>query len=59
MFGDKVKPNRRLTPAELEQEIITAKAFCRPVRSFINDMPTYPFFPPAPVANFDLRFKNK
>lgn len=57
MFGDKVKPNRRLTPKELEDEIVTAKAFCRPVRSFINDKPFYPFFPPAPKANFDLKFK--
>lgn len=57
MFGDPVKPNRRLTPKELADDILVAKAFRRPVRTFINDLPTYPFFPPAPKANFDLKFK--
>lgn len=59
MFGDRVIKNRRMTPAEMEQEIITAKAFRRPVRQFLHDPPTYPYFPLCPLVNFDLKYKNK
>lgn len=52
MFGDPVKPkNRRLTPKELEEDLILAKIFKRPLRTFINDTPTYPYLPVTPLAN--------
>ncbi len=60
MFGDTVKKNRRLNVYELQDEIETAKAFCRPVKSYIYDTPYYPFFPPTPIVpkvNFNLNFK--
>lgn len=52
MFGDKKTKNRRLTPQELADDLIVAKAFKKPVRTFLFDPPTYPYFPPAPRANF-------
>lgn len=57
MFGDTKTTNRRLTPRELEDEIQTAKAFKRPVRTFLHDKPTYPYFPLTPLSNFDLKYK--
>lgn len=49
-----------MTPWEQQEEKEVAAFFRRPQRKFIFDMPTYPFFPPAPVVpkiNFDLMFK--
>lgn len=61
MFGDPVrKNNRRLTPKELETDIELAKLFKRPVRTFIDDKPFYPWLVPAPKVpfpNFQLNFK--
>lgn len=57
MFGDDVSKNRRLTPKELEDELILAKMFKRPLRTFVKDPPTYPYVPLAPLANFDLGWK--
>lgn len=57
MFGDTVSKNRRLTPAELADDLLVAKAFKRPLRTFLHDTPTYPYFPITPVANFDLKYK--
>lgn len=55
MFGDDTTKNRRFTPKELADELLVATAFKRPVRSFIKDMPTYPYFPPTPKANFHFK----
>lgn len=57
MFGDPVKPNRRLTPKERADDLELAKLFKRPVRDFINDKPFYPWLPYAPVANFNLKYQ--
>lgn len=57
MFGDDLSKNRRLTPKELEDEIQTAAIWRRPVRSFIKDLPTYPYCPLTPLCNFDLKYK--
>lgn len=60
MFGDRTIKNRRFTPKEMQDEIELAAIFRRPVRSFIFDVPTYPFIPPAPIVpmvNFNLNYK--
>jgi len=61
LFGDPPKrKNRRLTVNELETEIDIAKWLKRPVRSFFDDPPFYPWLPPAPKipsVNFDLNFQ--
>ncbi len=58
MFGDKKqKKNRRLNPKEFADELEIAKIFHRPPRNYLYDLPYYPFFPPTPLANFDLNFK--
>lgn len=58
MFANdnKIKP-RRFTPQEYEWELWQAKAFCRPPRQFWGDPPTYPWLPPTPLVNFDLKYK--
>lgn len=61
MFNDEPKPkNRRFTVNELETEIEIARWLKRPVRTFVNDPPFYPWLPPTPVipyVNFDLGYK--
>lgn len=55
---DNCKPkNRRFYPWEEETEKECCRIFRRPPRTFFHDPPTYPLFPPAPLANFDLNFK--
>lgn len=50
-------PNRRFTPAEFAEELDDAKHWHRPPRSFIKDIPTYPWMPkPYSAVNFDLNF---
>lgn len=49
----KPKP-RRMTPKEFEDELIQAKAFCRPPRQMWGDTPFYPWLPPTPLANLPL-----
>ncbi len=58
------KKNRRRNPKEWQDELETAKAFCRPPQPFLYDTPFYPFFPPTPIANqkwpivnFDLNYQ--
>lgn len=46
-----------MTPKERELEKEVASIFKRPQREFIFDTPIYPYIPPAPLANFDLNFK--
>nr|UHS18350.1 MAG: hypothetical protein [Betatorquevirus sp.] len=48
--------NRRMTPQEYEDEILTAKIWGRVPRDFIFDHPTYPYVPTVPKysVNFDL-----
>ena len=48
--------NRRLTAREMEEEKLVASIFKRPLRTFLLDPPTYPYFPPEPKVNFDLNF---
>lgn len=61
MFGDPPpQKNRRFTPAELETEIMLASWMKRPVRTYVNDTPFYPWLPITPIVpfpNFDLNFK--
>lgn len=63
MFNDEpVKKNRRLNANELQTEIEIASWLKRPVRTFINDKPFYPWLPIEPLVNqypvcFDLNFK--
>lgn len=49
--------NRRFKPYELQTERELARIFKRPMRTFINDRPFYPWLPPEPVVNFDLKYK--
>lgn len=59
MFNDYTVKNRRLTPAERADDLITAKIFCRPVREMLLDPPFYPYFPkkhPFDIT-FDLNYK--
>lgn len=53
--------NRRLTPAELEDDLFFAKMFKRPLRHFVKDKPFYPYVPTDPFnqklrVNFDLNY---
>lgn len=53
---------QKLTPItgrDWEDELFLAKLFKRPMRKFVQDMPTYPWLPPTPIipkVNFDLCF---
>lgn len=53
LFPKKPK-NRRLTPSEIETDVQIAKWLKRPVRTFFNDPPFYPWLPPEPYVNFEL-----
>jgi len=58
LFADPPKrKNRRLTVNELQTEIEIAKWLKRPVRTFFDDPPFYPWLPPTPLVNFDLGYK--
>lgn len=46
-----------MTPKEQEDERIVASVFKRPQRHFIFDPPIYPWLPPEPFVNFDLKYK--
>lgn len=59
LFPPKETPNRRMTPWELQEERELSNIFQRPMRYFIKDPPFYPWLPPEPYVNFDLRFKDK
>lgn len=50
----KPKKNRRLTPYEQQTDLEIAKWLRRPVRTFFNDPPFYPWLPPEPLVQFDL-----
>ncbi|APA31998.1 hypothetical protein QKL26_gp3 [TTV-like mini virus] len=58
LFDDRkpVKPVRRFTPWEWEDEKLTAKAFKRPYRHFFGDTPFYPYCVPEPIVNFRLNY---
>lgn len=59
MFGDPT-PNRRLTPAEFEQELLDSKIWKHRPRQYIKDKPFYDFLPPTPIIpriNFDLGYQ--
>lgn len=49
--------NRRFTASEFETELQISKWMKRPPRSFVNDMPFYPWCVPEPVVNFALNYK--
>lgn len=57
MFADDKPKNRRFNPYELEDEICTAKHWFRPVKTYVQDTPFYPWVIPEPVVNFHLRYK--
>lgn len=48
------RKNRRLTPYEAETDLQIAKWLKRPVRTFFDDKPFYPWLVPEPLVNFDL-----
>lgn len=51
------RKNRRLTPYERQTDLEIAKWLHRPVKTFFDDPPFYPWLPPAPkvpLVNFDL-----
>lgn len=54
---DKPKKNRRFTPYELQTEKELAGIFKRPMRTYVNDKPFYPWLPYEPLVNFDLKYK--
>lgn len=56
LFPPKPK-NRRLTPKELEWDKEVATVFKRPLRTFVNDTPFYPYCVPEPRVNFNLGWK--
>lgn len=57
IFGESTVKNRRLTPQEYADDLELAKLFCRPPRNYLYDLPFYPYLPPTPIANFDLKYK--
>lgn len=56
MFETKPK-NRRFTPQEFQTELELSKIFKRPPRTFIHDPPFYPWLPPEPIVNFDVKLQ--
>lgn len=42
---------------EQQQEKEDAAVWKRPQRNFIFDPPTYPWCPPEPYVNFELKYK--
>nr|UHS18471.1 MAG: hypothetical protein [Betatorquevirus sp.] len=56
MFPPEKPKNRRFNPYELEDEIVTAKHWHRPVKSYVYDPPFYPWCVPEPVVNFHLKY---
>lgn len=42
---------------ELQEEKEIASIFKRPMRLYVQDPPFYPWLPPEPTVNFDLKFK--
>lgn len=53
MFGDDLTRNRRLTPKELEDELLTCRIWKRRPRYYIRDHPYYDVIP-EPLVNFKL-----
>lgn len=56
MFEPETKKNRRLTPSELQDDLYLAKWLHRPLRTYFNDPPFYPWLVPEPKVNFKLNF---
>lgn len=51
--------NKKFKGKDWETELQLSKIFCRPMRTYTNDPPFYPWLPPAPIiphVNFDLGF---
>lgn len=57
LFPEQTRKNRRLTPEEFQTDLEIAKWLKRPPRNYIYDPPFYPWLPPEPRVNFDLKFK--
>lgn len=60
MFEPTKPKNRRLTPAEYEQELIEAKIWDHYPRQYLYDVPWYKnmiITPKVPFPNFNLNFK--
>lgn len=58
LFPPEKPKNRRFNPYELEDEIATAKAWFRPVKSYVYDKPYYPWAKWEPLVNFHLNYKD-
>ncbi len=48
-----------MTSWEQQEERELAAIFKRPQRLYIHDKPFYPWLPPEPYVNFDLKFHDK
>lgn len=42
---------------EYEAEKFLSVMFKRPMKTFVEDPPTYPWLPPTPLVQFNLNFK--
>ncbi len=42
---------------EYEAEKFLSIMFKRPMKTFVEDPPTYPWLPPTPLVQFNLNFK--
>lgn len=59
MFPEKTKKLTPITGRDWEDELWLSKWMHRPMRRFLEDMPTYPWVPitpKVPKVNFDLNF---
>lgn len=57
LFPEKKPKVRPFTPWEAAQEKEDAAIWLRPQRHFWGDIPTYPWCPPEPYVNFELKYK--
>lgn len=52
MFGDKMDNKlRRFSPYEMETEKDLCRIFHRPPRTYVQDLPFYPWLKPEPLVN--------
>lgn len=57
MLFPKPEKNRRFNKHEWQHELDVARAFKRPLRTYKDDPPFYPYCVPEPKVNFDLYHK--
>lgn len=57
LFNECKIKNRRMNSKEMETEFELCKWMKRPPRTMLHDPPFYPWVPPTPLVNFDLKYK--